>query len=164
MSTNRRSSAYHQQLENVTDLTTLPDVSDDIIVSCLRERFLTDNIYTALNSSALVVVNPHKYVPSNADSVLFKYATEYRNTSEEKTPLPPHIFQLANNAYYHMRRTTQDQCILLRFVFLFFNQPISSHPGISAENPVVASQRIGGWRSELCSSSVSVIPARRAPS
>jgi chitin synthase len=28
--------------------------------------------------------------------------------------LPPHIFQLANNAYYHMRRTTQDQCIILR--------------------------------------------------
>ena len=120
MTVNRQSSAYHQQLENVTDLTTLPDLSDDIIVSCLRERFLTDNIYTALNSSALVVVNPHKYVPSNADSVLFKYAAEYRNTSDQKTSLPPHIFQLANNAYCHMRRTTQDQCVLLRSVFLCF--------------------------------------------
>jgi len=124
MTINRQSSAYHQQLENVTDLTTLPDVSDDIIVSCLRERFLTDNIYTALNSSALVALNPHKYVPSNADSVLFKYAAEYRNTSEEKVPLPPHIFQLANNAYYHMRRTTQDQCILLRFVFFFADRSL----------------------------------------
>ena len=117
-----RQSAYHQQLENVTDLTDLPDPSDDIIVSCLRERFLTDNIYTAINSSALVVVNPHKYVPSNADSVLHKYAAEFRDTSEQKTLLPPHIFQLANNAYYHMRRTTQDQCIILRFVFLFFRR------------------------------------------
>lgn len=116
MTTNKQSSAYHQQLENVTDLTSLPDVSDDLMVSCLRERFLTDNIYTAINSSALVAVNPHKYIPSNADSVLFKYAAEYRNTSEEKASLPPHIFQLANNAYYHMRRTTQDQCIILRCV------------------------------------------------
>jgi chitin synthase len=124
MTANRRSSAYHQQLENVIDLTTLPDASDDIIVSCLRERFLTDNIYTAINSSALVAINPHKYVPSNADSVLFKYAAEYRSTSEQKTPLPPHIFQLANNAYYHMRRTAQDQCILLRFVFLLFEKPV----------------------------------------
>lgn len=124
MTMNRQSSAYHQQLESVTDLTTLPDVSDDTIVSCLRERFLTDNIYTAINSSALVAVNPHKYVPSNADSVLFKYAAEYRDTSDQKTPLPPHIFQLANNAYYHMRRTTQDQCIILRSVFLFFDEPI----------------------------------------
>ncbi|KAF9782036.1 hypothetical protein BJ322DRAFT_191611 [Thelephora terrestris] len=58
-------------------------------VYCPREPFLTDNIYTAL-----VAINPHTYVPSNADSVRFKYA-EYRNTSEDKTLLPPHIFQLA---------------------------------------------------------------------
>ena len=138
MTTNRQSSAYHQQLENVTDLTTLPEVSDDILVSCLRERFLTDNIYTAINSSALVAVNPHKYVPSNADSVLFKYATEYRNTSEQKTLLPPHIFQLANNAYYHMRRTTQDQCILLRSVFVLFNKPIYLISGFQ--------RRVGQWQ------------------
>lgn len=109
-----RQSTLHQQLEGITDLTTLSPVSDDIIVSCLRERFLTDNIYTNIGPSALVAVNPHKYVPTNADSILQKYAAEYRDTSQEKIPLPPHIFQLANNAYYHMRRTTQDQCILLR--------------------------------------------------
>ena len=103
----------HQQLEAITDLATLPSVSDDIIVSCLRERFLTDNVYTNVGSSALVAVNPHKYVPSNSDAVLQKYAAEYRDASPSKTPLPPHIFQLADNAYYHMRRTTQDQCILL---------------------------------------------------
>ena len=103
----------HQQLEAVTDLATLPSVSDDIIVSCLRERFLSDHIYTNVGSSAIVAVNPHKYVPSNSDAVLQKYAAEYRDSSPSKVPLPPHIFQLANNAYYHMRRTTQDQCILL---------------------------------------------------
>lgn len=113
----RRSSAAmtsHQQLEAVTDLATLSPVSDDAIVACLRERFMNDSIYTNIGSSALVALNPHKYVPSNADSVMFKYAADYRDTSEEKQPLPPHIFQLANNAYYHMRRTNQDQSILLR--------------------------------------------------
>ncbi|KAF8439392.1 P-loop containing nucleoside triphosphate hydrolase protein [Boletus edulis BED1] len=30
----------------------------------------------------------------------------------EQDPLPPHIFQLANNAYYHMRRTTQDKSLI----------------------------------------------------
>ncbi|KAL1757372.1 glycosyltransferase family 2 protein [Schizophyllum commune] len=112
----RRSSAAmtsHQQLEAVTDLATLSPVSDDAIVACLRERFMNDSIYTNIGSSALVALNPHKYVPSNADSVMFKYAADYRDTSEEKQPLPPHIFQLANNAYYHMRRTNQDQSILL---------------------------------------------------
>lgn len=116
---NRQSTlGMHQQLEAVTDLATLPSVSDDIIVSCLRERFLADNIYTNVGTSAIVAVNPHKYVPSNSDSVLQKYAADYRDTSSGKAPLPPHIFQLANNAYYHMRRTTQDQCILLTSVFI----------------------------------------------
>jgi chitin synthase len=108
-----RHSTLHQQLEGITDLTTLSPVSDDILVSCLRERFLTDNIYTNVGPSAIVVVNPHKYVPSNADSVLYKYSADYWDTAQNRAPLPPHIFQLANNAYYHMRRTTQDQCILI---------------------------------------------------
>ncbi|KAI0791459.1 glycosyltransferase family 2 protein [Irpex lacteus] len=84
------------------DLATLPSVSDDIIVSCLRERFMADTIYT--NMDPLL---------SNSDAVLHKYAAEYRDTTPGKVLLPPHIFQLANNAYYHMRRTSQDQCILL---------------------------------------------------
>lgn len=113
-----RQSTLHQQLEGITDLTTLSPVSDDIIVSCLRERFLTDNIYTNIGPSALVAVNPNKYVSSNADSILHKYAAEYRDTTQDKVPLPPHIFQLTNNAYYHMRRTTQDQCLLLRYVVI----------------------------------------------
>ncbi|EIW53333.1 glycosyltransferase family 2 protein [Trametes versicolor FP-101664 SS1] len=101
-----------QQLESVTDLATLSPVSEDIIVSCIRERFMNDNIYTSIGTSGLVAVNPHKYVPSNSDAVLHKYAAEYRDTSPDNTRLPPHIFQLANNAYYHMRRTAQDQSML----------------------------------------------------
>ncbi|KXN87631.1 Chitin synthase 8 [Leucoagaricus sp. SymC.cos] len=113
---NRKSSAgrsAHQRLEAATDLAQLPSVSDDLVVACLRERFMADTIYTDIGSCGLVALNPHKYVPSNADSILHKYAAEYRDTSEHKpAPLPPHVFQLANNAYYHMRRTAQDQSIL----------------------------------------------------
>ncbi|KAJ8519110.1 hypothetical protein ONZ45_g3931 [Pleurotus djamor] len=103
----------HQRLEAITDLSELSNISDDVIVACIRERFMSDHIYTNIGTSALVAVNPHKYVPSNSDSVLQKYAAEYRDTSEHKEKLPPHIFQIANNAYYHMRRTAQDQSILL---------------------------------------------------
>ncbi|KAI9438359.1 glycosyltransferase family 2 protein [Lactarius indigo] len=109
----RQSTIHHQRLEAVNDLVTLSPLSDDTIVSCIRERFLSDTVYTGISKSVLVAVNPHKFVPSNADSVLHKYAAEYRSTSEDKEHLPPHIFQLANNAYYHMRRTTQDQTIIL---------------------------------------------------
>jgi chitin synthase len=104
----------HQRLEAATDIARLANVSDDFIVACLRERFMADAIYTAVGSAALVALNPHKYVASNADNVLHKYAAEYRDSSRHKEALPPHIFQLANNAYYHMRRTTQDQAVLFR--------------------------------------------------
>jgi len=111
--------SLQQRLEGVSDLASLSAISDDVIVTCLRERFMADNIYTSIGSSALVAVNPHKYVASNADSVLQKYAVAYRDTAENKTPLPPHIFQLANNAYYHMRRTAQDQSLIIRYVLFF---------------------------------------------
>ena len=108
------------------DLAALPSISDDIIVSILRDRFLSDVIYTGIGTSALIAVNPHKFVTSNADSALVEYAAEYRETSEEKERLPPHIFQIANNAYYHMRRTSQDQSILMRFDDLsFIHRPSS---------------------------------------
>ncbi|KAJ7647442.1 glycosyltransferase family 2 protein [Roridomyces roridus] len=107
-----RQSTLHQRLEAVTDLATLSSVSDDVIVACLRERFMADAIYTDLGSSALVALNPHKYVSSSSDSVLYNYAAEYRDTNDQKLPLPPHIFQLANNAYFHMKRTSQDQSIV----------------------------------------------------
>jgi chitin synthase len=118
---NRQSTgmSLQQRLEAVNDLSSLSPVSDDIIVSCLRERFMSENIYTSIGTSSLVAVNPHKYISSNADSVLQKYAADYRDTSEHKILLSPHIFQLANNAYYHMRRTTQDQSIILRYVQTF---------------------------------------------
>ena len=69
---NRQSSgmSLQQRLEAVTDLTSLSPISDDVIVTCLRERFMSDTIYTSIGSSAIIVVNPHKYIPSNADSIL----------------------------------------------------------------------------------------------
>ncbi|KAF8870157.1 P-loop containing nucleoside triphosphate hydrolase protein [Infundibulicybe gibba] len=82
------------------------------IVACLRERFMADTIHTNIGSSALVALNPHKYVLTSTDSIMHKYAAEYRDTSEHREKLPPHIFQTANNAYYHMKRTTQDQCLI----------------------------------------------------
>jgi chitin synthase len=120
---NRQSTgmSLQQRLEAVSDLASLSSIPDDVIVTCLRERFMSDTIYTSIGSSALVTVNPHKYVASNADSVLQKYATDYRDPAENKAPLPPHIFQLVNNTYYHMRRTAQDQLFIIRCVIVFFN-------------------------------------------
>ena len=114
------------QLETITDLSSLPlaNINDDTIVAVLRERFMTDHIYTGLSSNAIVALNPHKYVQTNSDATCKRYADEYRDVElyevmedgRRKERLPPHVFQLANNAYYHMRRTGQDQCIVFTWV------------------------------------------------
>jgi chitin synthase len=122
--------SIHQRLEAATDLCSLSPVSDDIIVACLRERFMADSIYTGIGTTGVVSLNPHKYLSSTSDAVLQKYAASYRDTSGRKEELPPHIFQIANNAYYHMRRTAQDQCIVFRYantlslVFMFTGFPL----------------------------------------
>ncbi|KAJ3532282.1 hypothetical protein NMY22_g7803 [Coprinellus aureogranulatus] len=119
------SSLVHQiprdKLDSITDLSSLPlpSINDDTIVAVLRERFMTDHIYTSLSSNALVALNPHKYVQSNSDATCKRYADEYRDVElyevledgRRRERLPPHVFQLAANAYYHMRRTGQDQSI-----------------------------------------------------
>lgn len=88
------------------------------MLACLRERYLASLPYTSISASTLVALNPHKYLPQNGDQALNQYAAEYRAMvpEGEREKLPPHIFRLAMNAYYHMRRTGSDQSILLRSV------------------------------------------------
>ncbi|KAF8345668.1 glycosyltransferase family 2 protein, partial [Amanita rubescens] len=128
LSANQASSSMnpHQKLEATVDLSQLTAPSTDVIVACLRERFMSDTIYTRIGSCALIALNPHKYVPSNSDSVLNKYAAEYRDTSEGRdkaSQQPPHIFQLSNNAYYHMKRTGQDNVFFSAFLELSVSNP-----------------------------------------
>jgi chitin synthase len=148
MSGNRQSTAGLQQAH---DLAALPGLQDDVVVACLRERFMADTIYTRIGPAALVAVNPHKYVASDGDAVLHSYAQEFRDTQPGRTPLAPHVFQLANNAYYHMRRTAQDQCILMMYVSRPVTADIYSRTPVAT--PAAASPRTAGSRSRRSSSS-----------
>lgn len=100
-------------------------IAEDTVLATLRERYLSSQPYTALSSSALVSVNPHVYLPINGDASLQDYVAEhYRSAVNDsarregdnvvKEQLGPHIFRLALNAYYNMKRTRQDQIIITR--------------------------------------------------
>lgn len=104
------------------------------------------------SASSLVVVNPHKYVSSSVDSVLHKYAAEDRDATPGRVPLPPHIFPLiANDAYYHMRRTWQDwQSILfsgkyenhrpaIKPLDLSVSNPGKKDPNLQNQDPLLIS-------------------------
>ena len=106
----------HTKPRPILNLTTLDTPSDNVIINCLHEHFMSDNIYTGICMLTLIIVNPHKYVLSNANSVLHNYAAGCRDTTPGRIPLLPHIFQLTNNAYCHMRWIKQDQSILFRCI------------------------------------------------
>lgn len=109
------------------DISALPSIAEDTILATLRERYLAQTPYTAISSTALISVNPHKYLPTNGDASLQDYVAEYyRSAVDDEVPredrgsglakerLSPHVFRMALGAYYNMRRTRQDQIMLMR--------------------------------------------------
>lgn len=106
-----------------TALSALPSIAEDTILATLRERYISGQPYTAVSSSALVNVNPLIYLPLNGDASLQDYVTEYYRSAGDdavgdpdgntKERLGPHIFRHGLSAYYNMRRTGQDQILLL---------------------------------------------------
>ncbi|KAN0059843.1 Chitin synthase, class 8 [Thecaphora frezii] len=102
--------------EDVAKLSQLSSINPDSIFSVLRDRFFSSLPYTALSDSILVSVNPYASSGNrNSDDTLREYTRDYRETSKQArgVALPPHIFGLACDAYFYMRRTGQDQSILL---------------------------------------------------
>lgn len=101
--------------EDVEKLSQLSNVSLDTIFSVLRDRFFSSLPYTSLSDSVLISANPFGAPGNrNSDDTLREYTKDYRETSKpNRARLPPHIFQLACNAYFYLRRTGQDQSILL---------------------------------------------------
>lgn len=95
--------------------------------ACLCERFMTNNIYTSIRSPTLATINPHKYTASNTNSILQKYTTDYQDMAENKASFSPHIFQLSNNTYYHMRHAALDQSLIIRYCFLFTPGVVYKH-------------------------------------
>lgn len=102
--------------EQVSKLTQLSSLSDDAIFATLRDRFFSSLPYTALSDSILVSANPFSSSGNrNTDDTLREYTKQYREVNKEArgARLPPHVFELACNAYFYMQRTGQDQSILV---------------------------------------------------
>uniref|UniRef100_A0A8C6DW21 Myosin IXB n=1 Tax=Moschus moschiferus TaxID=68415 RepID=A0A8C6DW21_MOSMO len=88
------------------DLCNLPELTEENLLKNLRHRFLQQKIYTYAGS-ILVAVNPFKFLPIYNP----KYVKMYENQQLGK--LEPHVFALADVAYYAMLRKRVNQCIVI---------------------------------------------------
>lgn len=85
------------------DLCQLPDLNESTLLENLRQRFDAGHIYTYVGS-ILIAVNPFKFHPIYNP----KYVRLYQN-QRIRPILPPHIFAIADNAYYSMLKEKRNQ-------------------------------------------------------
>jgi chitin synthase len=103
--------------------------SDDAVLAVLQSRFRTDLPYARIGAAHLVSINPYKALANTNDNTARDYEERcYKDTaltlpgSTSQPPLPPHVYELAAQAYLLMRRKGESQAVIFRYVLYFFSR------------------------------------------
>eukprot|EP00040_Diaphanoeca_grandis_P025752 m.143132 g.143132 ORF g.143132 m.143132 type:complete len:1427 (-) comp30293_c0_seq1:306-4586(-) len=91
----------------VADLTLLDDMAAQLILHNLKKRFQKEEIYTNVGT-ILISVNPYKMLPLYSKEVEKRYVNKPMGTE-----LPPHVFNVAHDAYYGVTSFKSLQSIVI---------------------------------------------------
>ncbi|KAI9737668.1 MAG: class II myosin [Claussenomyces sp. TS43310] len=98
--------ATRKKVVGVSDLTLISKVSNEAINDNLKVRFENGEIYTYIGH-VLVSVNPFRDLGIYTDSVLDSYR------GKNRLEVPPHVFAVAESAYYNMKGYKDNQCVII---------------------------------------------------
>ncbi|PQE20194.1 putative Myosin-1 protein [Rutstroemia sp. NJR-2017a BBW] len=90
----------------VSDLTLISKVTNEAINENLKKRFENGEIYTYIGH-VLVSVNPFRDLGIYTEEVLDSYK------GKNRLEMPPHVFAVAESAYYNMNAYKDNQCVII---------------------------------------------------
>lgn len=99
-------------LVGTDDLIRLPHLDEPNILHSLATRFGTDAIYT-YTGPILIALNPWKRLPLYGADAVDRFLRAGDAVRAPDSTLPPHAFAIASAAYYGMRRTGNNQSVLV---------------------------------------------------
>ncbi|KAJ3017967.1 UNVERIFIED_CONTAM: hypothetical protein HDU68_011389 [Siphonaria sp. JEL0065] len=94
------------KFDKVEDMASLTYLNEASVIHNLRLRYYSNSIYT-YSGLFLVAVNPYKKLPIYNDEAIKAYR------SKKRSEMPPHIYAIADAAYYEMIQNKESQSILI---------------------------------------------------
>ncbi|KAF8899062.1 P-loop containing nucleoside triphosphate hydrolase protein [Infundibulicybe gibba] len=97
---------FKKKQVGVSDMTLLTTISNESINENLQKRWTNAEIYTYIGG-VLISVNPFRDLGIYTEETLQKYR------GKNRLEVPPHVFSIAESAYYNMNAYHENQCVII---------------------------------------------------